>query len=485
MINEFFVITLLAGSSIALGWLVGARTFWLAFPLGLGLVMGLRLFTYTTFHNLKLSMLGNPVFYGLLGAALLLAVWRSKPGQKFWLMIAPAVGLGLLAAVATRIFGVQGTNHGDSLWILSVAHLLDLNGNLNYLSGHTPIKRGFLYPLMLSLGDRDEYLTSWPPFVFAALAAATVWLTMQLTKRYDWRRTVIVAVLLVGVTLMARMPWLAIFYINGHTLTALGVMLTAGAVILAVRDQKLDTLNLLLACTGIFIIASTRIEGIALAAILSLPLLSRRWITRWQIMVIISSATVPLTIWLLTYHSYIARLGNRIPELLFAAILLILGLVPAAKIFDWFRFRSIWIAIVPLVAIFVGAQLAFAESLEKGNASLVKNLILGEGSWGALVFLIPLTLAFVDWRKLSSEVKTLGTILFSMIMASLVVKMLDGGQFGNPTLGRPGWSDSLNRMWIHFFALLLVVAATALIENDKLWMWLPQPSRLTKKKVKA
>lgn len=476
---------LLSGASVALGWLAGARTFWLGFPLGLGLVMVLRLFTYSFFHNFEMPALGNPVFYGLLGAALLIAVWRARPGDRFWSSVGIAVGLGLLAAVATRVFGVQGTNHGDSLWILSVAHLLDINGNLHFLSGHTPIKRGFLYPLMLALGDRDEYLTSFPPFVFAALAAATVWLTTELTKRYDWRRTATVAVLLVGVTLTARMPLLSIFYINGHTLTALGVMLTAGAVILAVRDEKLSAMNLLLACTGIFIISGTRVEGIAFAAILSLPLLSRRWIKRWQIMVIISSATVPLTIWLLTYHSYIARLGNRIPELAFAAILLIAGLVPAAKIFDWFRFRSVWIGVVPLVLMFVGAQLAVAGSLKKGNESLVKNLILGQGSWGALVLLLPLTLAFVDWRKLSSEVKSLGTILFSMIMAALVVKMLDGGQFGHPTLGRPGWSDSLNRMWIHFFALLLVVAATALIENDKLWMWLPQAKSKPKKAVKS
>jgi hypothetical protein len=60
--------------------------------------------------------------------------------------------------------------------------------------------------------------------------------------------------------------------------------------------------------------------------------------------------------------------------------------------------------------------------------------------------------------------------------------MLDSGQFGSPTLGRPGWSDSLNRMWIHIMALIFVSTAVALIQNDKLWNWLPlKVSKTTEK----
>ena len=42
--------------------------------------------------------------------------------------------------------------------------------------------------------------------------------------------------------------------------------------------------------------------------------------------------------------------------------------------------------------------------------------------------------------------------------------MVDGGQFGSPTLGRVGWDDSLNRMWFHFIGLFIVTAVVGVAQ---------------------
>jgi hypothetical protein len=61
-------------------------------------------------------------------------------------------------------------------------------------------------------------------------------------------------------------------------------------------------------------------------------------------------------------------------------------------------------------------------------------------------------------------------ITASLVLGSLIAKMLDGGQFGHPTLGRLGWSDSLNRMWIQSFGIFLVAAVVAMVQS----IWQPK-----------
>ena len=485
MFSEFFVLILIAAGSVSAAWLLGVRSLWLAFPFGLAMVMALRFVTYTFFHNTGLGLLGNPVFFGLLGLTVIWATIKSRGGDKLFKMMAATVAVALLAVTSTRILGAQGTPHGDSDWILILAHLFDINGNLHIMSGHTPIKRGFIYPLMLALGPKDEYLSAFTPFIFAALASASVWLTLVLTKNIDRRRVYITGALIALVAMTAVMPLRAIFYINGHTATGLGILLAAGAVTLAVRDGALTRNNLILVCLGVFMVASARIEGIVLAALVVLPLLSRSFIKRTEIMMIISSATIPVVVWLLTYESYIVRGFSKVTHLpmwAFGVILIGGGLLPALKIFDWFRKWSVYIAIGIFAAIFVAAELLYRDSMREGNYALITNLIYGYGGWGLLVLLPIIGLLFSRGRKASPEYVILMTILLGQLLASAFAKMLDSGQFGSPTLGRPGWSDSLNRMWIHIIALVLVSTAVALIQNDKLWNWLPlKQSKITEK----
>jgi hypothetical protein len=470
MLTEFLVMALIAAGGVSAAWLLGARNTWLAVPTGVAVVVAIRTVTFSTLNLFGVRQFSALVFFVVLAAVALWAAWRARVG--LWRPIALSVGLALVAVMSTRWLGFLGTSHGDSLWILSFSHLIEENGSMEILNGHTSIKRGFAYPLLLALGPSHQFLSGLTPYLFAALAAGAVWLTTELLQRYDWRQIATASALLVLATFTTVMPLRSIYYINGHTLAGLGMLLEAGVVVLALRDGALSRANLVVACVGIYTVSAARPEGIALAALIVVPLIASRFVSRWQIVSLISAGTISLGIWLATYHSYIIH-STHLHWVLFDAILVGLGCLPALRSFDWLRYRLVPIGLGSMLLVLIGTQLLFAQDLAKGNRSLYSNLVLGQGFWGyGLIALLLLTavLTLSRWRTLSRENRTLLVITASLIMGSLIAKMLDGGQFGHPTLGRLGWSDSLNRMWIQSFGIFLVTAVVSLVQS----VWQPK-----------
>ena len=466
MLTEYAVLILIALGGVAIAWQLGIRNLWLSVPSGLMISVVMRDVLFATMNMVQQRWISGFAFFGLLALGLIVSAWQAGRGLYKNLLL--ATGLSALAVTSTRVLGFQGTPHGDSLWILSFTRLFDINGNIAFLNGHTAIKRGFSYPLLLSLGPSGQYLSGMTPYIFAALGCLVIWVVRQLTKDAPRKRVLWVAMLLVLATFSTVMPLRAIFYINGHTLTAVGLLAAAGVAVLAVRDYELSREHLLVVCLGVFTASTSRVEGIVLAALIVLPLLSQRWISRRAIMWIITSGTFGLSLWLATYHSYIIH-ATHLPWFVFMAIMVGAGLLPALKLFDWIRFRIVPIALIAMTLVFVGAEVVFHSALRKGNLALVANLVFGSGRWGIFFGAIALGLVLGNLKKLSPEHKTLLAITGSLVLGSLITKMLDGGQFGHPTLGRTGWSDSLNRMWLQSFAIFLVTVLVGLIQNDKIW----------------
>ena len=466
MLTEYAVLILIALGGVAIAWQLGIRNLWLSVPSGLMISVVMRDVLFATMNMVQQRWISGFAFFGLLALGLIVSAWQAGRGLYKNLLL--ATGLSALAVTSTRVLGFQGTPHGDSLWILSFTRLFDINGNIAFLNGHTAIKRGFSYPLLLSLGPSGQYLSGMTPYIFAALGCLVIWVVRQLTKDAPRKRVLWVAMLLVLATFSTVMPLRAIFYINGHTLTAVGLLAAAGVAVLAVRDYELSREHLLVVCLGVFTASTSRVEGIVLAALIVLPLLSQRWISRRAIMWIITSGTFGLSLWLATYHSYIIH-ATHLPWFVFMAIMVGAGLLPALKLFDWIRFRIVPIALIVMTLVFVGAEVVFHNALRKGNLALASNLIFGSGRWGIFFVAIVLGLVLGNLKKLSPEHKTLLAITGSLILGSLIAKMLDGGQFGHPTLGRTGWSDSLNRMWLQSFAIFLVTVLVGLVQNDKIW----------------
>ena len=466
MLTEFAVLLLIALGGTAIAWQLGIRNLWLSLPAGLMISVVLRDVLFATLNMVNLRWMSAFMFFGILALGLVVSAWQSTKGLFKNLVLSAATAI--LAVTSTRVIGLQGVPHGDSLWILSFARLFDINGNISYLNGHTAIKRGFSYPLLLSLGPTHEYLSGITPYIFAALCAGVIWVVRELTKGAARKRVLWVGMLLLAGTFSTVMPLRAIFYINGHTLTAVGLLIAAGASAIAIRDYELTRENLFVICLGVFTASTSRVEGIVLAALVVLSLLSQRWIRRSAILWIVGSGTFGLSIWLATYHSYIIH-ATHLPWIAFMAIMLGLGSLPAIKWLDWLRFRIVPVALIAMVLVFVGAEVVFRHALAKGNRALIANLLFGSGRWGIFVALIVVGVLLGRLRKLTPEHKTLLVITTSLILGSLITKMLDGGQFGHPTLGRTGWSDSLNRMWLQSFAIFLVTVLVGLVQNDRIW----------------
>ena len=269
MLTEFAVLILIALGGVAIAWQLGIRKLWLSVPAGLMISVVIRDVLFATMNMVHQRWIGAFAFFGILALGLVVSAWQAGRGLYKNMLLGTA--LAILAVFSTRVLGFQGTPHGDSLWILSFAHLFDINGNIAFLNGHTAIKRGFSYPLLLSLGPSGQSLSGITPYIFGALGCLVIWAIKELVGAQPRKRVYWVAGLLFATTFSTVMPLRAIYYVNGHTLTAVGLLAVAVAVTIAVRDYHLTREQMLVICIGVFTASTSRIEGIVMAALLVLP----------------------------------------------------------------------------------------------------------------------------------------------------------------------------------------------------------------------
>ena len=463
-IHELVLLLLFASSGTAVAYWLGIRNIFLAVSAGTLISTAIRTLSFSAANLFDVLALSGWAYVVLSLGLLIVSSVLVKEKLLLAKGLALAGSFAALAAVSTRIIGLSPIGHGDSRWILTIAEHMQNGGDMGVLNGRTSIKRGFSYPQLLALGPEGEYLSAITPFIFASLALGAIWLLIETTKSIPTRAVVIAGIPLLLAIITATVPLRAVFYINGHTLTALGMLLAAGVVVLAIKDSELTRERLWVIALGVFVTSTTRPEGIAMVALIVLPLLAQKWISRTQQRIIISSATVGLSIWLSVYNSYIIN-ETTLPWFVFSAIFIALGILPTLKIFDFLRHRLVPLAFAAMILVIAASQIVFSDQLAKGNSSQFENLILGEGLWGYLAIGLVIAVIAIGLKGTSQNYRQLLTISLLLVLGTFIAKMIDGGQFGNPTLGRIGWSDSLNRMWIHSFAILVITVWVGLSER--------------------
>ena len=465
LLFEFGILTLLLASGASLGYAMGLRGAVLV-PAGLAISAVIRVLSYSLLEIFGQAQLAFLTWLILSIAALSYGLLRFARERQYLLWLGAGALAALIGPLVTRGLGLRGIPHSDSLWILTLSDLMQRAGDLEIVGGRTAIKRGFSFPMLLSLGPQGEFLTGLIVVIFIALCFAIFWAVRQLAPKLNQRQWLWILLPTFVVLLTAPIVWRAVLYVNGHTLTAIGVTLASAAVAISVRDEVLSRQNLLLIALGLALISTTRPEGVAFAALIAAPLISRKWISRWDVRLIAGSALMSFGIWMYVYDGYIPNL-IRLYDERFPVAMLIGSFLVGLKIFDWFRFR-----LVPLAFIGMGALLLFvvgtnAAALADDAWAQLQNMFLGAGFWGTFfVALIP-TLIAIGRKGLSTGYQTMLTIAVLMAVGSVVAKLMDGGLFGDPTLGRTGWTDSLNRMWLHVFGIFLVTAIVGLAERTR------------------
>jgi len=463
MVYELIVMLAIAIGGASLGMILGAKNRWLILPFGLAAAICLRMVSYAITVVFGLQQYSAQLFFALIAAAAVIAIWRYRARLALPVVVSSAAAV--LAWLLGRVLALKPQGHSDSSWILVMTHLFERGGHPELLEDKVPFKRGFDYPLMLALGPSNEYLSAFTPYIFIAIIAAIIWALAELLPNQS-KLIAVYGSALGLVVLTATVPLRMITYINGHTLTALGVTLIAVVVVLAQRAQKLGKTEFAILLVSIATVSTTRPEGILVCVMALLPILASRYVTRVQLMLLASSATVSLAVWLNLYDSYILQ-KLAVPFWLFDLVLIGAGLLPWLKWFDGLRYRLVPIGLASMALVILAAQVFFFKGMQEGNIALFVNLFLGAGLWGYLFPFLLFVFIAVGYRQRSVDYKTLAIISLTLIMSFLIAKMLDGGQSGNPTLGRIGWSDSLNRMWIHLLPVLIITALVGLVERHR------------------
>lgn len=462
LLFEYLVTLGIFASGISLGYLLGLRGTVLL-PAGFALGVLLRVVSYSLLHQTGLDIDTAAVWLALALMTIAAGILVARANRGFWLWSAVAALLSAYGPIITRGLEVRGRPHSDSLWILFMSDLMQAGGDLSILGDRTPIKRGFSLPMMLSLGPEGEFLSSFIATVFLAMIFVVFYGMRELAPKLSGRYWILVSVPVVLVLMNTPMFYRSIYYINGHTLTALGLGLAAVASVVAMRDGVLSRQNLVVIATGLSLVSFTRPEGVAISALVVAPLLAKPWLTRLQIFTIIASSLVSFGIWMWVYEGYLiydAGLSGPV----FIAIALALSWLIGWKYFSWLRRFLVPLAFGAMGLVLLAAIVRDPAGISEDIWSQVQNLFFGQGFWGVFfIALVPSLIAF-GLKHMSAEYKNLLLISGLLAVGNLVAKLADGGLIGRPDLGRLGWFDSLNRMWIHLLAILLITLIVGLAQ---------------------
>jgi hypothetical protein len=466
---ESMTLALIALSGVAAAWLIGARHWLLLVSMGALVSVSWRWVSYAGLNAVGMLEAATPVWYAGSVALVAAGAFAAARHKRFVLAAGIGVAIAMAAASLTRLIGLRGYQHSDSLWILTLSDHFQADGDPTILGGRTPIKRGFAYPLMLALGPEGESLTGFTPFIYVALLAAVAWVFIRLIPNQRWWLAVSMMTLMTATVFSVIMPWRALLYVNGHTLTALGVTLASGAAALMIREKQVRLALLMAVVLGLATIGTTRPEGVAFAALIAFGFISARWLGRrnryrWAVRLVTAAVLLPFASWMWVYDSYLTRsLGFEPWE--FFVLAIAIAFISGLEIFDWFRERLPHFAIAALVIALAVALVVFRDGLASGLAAQWTNLVEGRGHWGFYILAILPLLIITGWRNTSREYRLLAYVTLSFVLATFATKMLDGGQTGSPDLGRVGWSDSLNRMWMHGFGIFIITAVVGLVQR--------------------
>lgn len=432
-----------------MAWIAGLRQPALLAATGLAMAVLLRVTSFLIATIISDGFFESKVLWVvLLTAAIVAGVVRAKLTREFWLGVFSSWLISLTALGLKFGFGVGERFHEDSVQIIANSLLVFDTGEIS-----SDIKRGLALPLMLNLGADGAIFSSFVPLIFGHLLFLVLWFGHQLLKDHvSTHKFWAISLILALVSLSTPMIRVLAFYINSHTMVALGIGLVTVATLQVVRSLRVDRNALLLVHIGGMLIVWSRFEGLAIFLLTALPLLSllskpsqndriRVWfaihtpVWAWFVWAFMSSATLPFF---------------EINQLFWVplAVTLITGLTLLPPV-DRFRHFVPAIALTGLaafVAIFIAQNL--------GNVpNELRNLVLGLGGWGFVAPAFLLLLFLIGLQRRTRQYRTLLLSVALAILGTVAIKYLD--QSG---LGRQGFNDSINRAWSHWLVL---------------WWWLP------------
>jgi hypothetical protein len=426
------------------------------------------------------------------------AAWWGVRWRRGHDVSLPAGWAGVtVAGVAVAVVVLRAANlvkwHSDSLRYLMAGQLLADGGYDTAMSTHDLTKRLLGVPLLHAPAHLagEDYLRSVTALLAVATVAIMVWLFHRGgAQRLDPTQVAVFATLGVLLLVTNNRFVFSAFYLNGHLLTAVLLLVIAGCGWLLVTGQESRSVPapalLTLPLVAIPALVVTRPEGPLLAGVALLPaLLAGRMPVRHRV-----AALATLGASTLAWHGYALRIHLErgadppltvVGMLGFGVVVLLLaaGLPRLDRWLDrWLRHpvRLLWAAEAGLWLALAAFAVRKPDILADSLRATAQNVVVGAGKWGtSLVVLGVLVLAAALLGRVPGAAALRFPVTTFIPLAYLMAYLRDAPF-------RVGYGDSLSRMFMHIvpLAVLYVIVTYAhadLLEGLKAWWTRLAPPR--------
>lgn len=450
---------LAALSGVAIASLIGLRSWrtWVSFSIVAGALLKLAAFTAASIFSMDaFTSIWITLTIICIGASLM----RHRFGKPLVLALATVSGMTMVAFSLSRFTPGGLVTHSDSVDVLWLASTVLPEGLFP-----PTMRRGLLLPLLLLNPWEGGFLIEMVVLIGLVLFWSLAELGKQVSSLLADPNAYLIALAL---TLSTPLVLLSVFYVQSHTLISLALSVGFTALI----DRRGEQLNFRTA-PAIFLagfaISVTRAEGFLIAVLLGVlvwhfgqkegPNLAQR--------ITLITGPVGLVLWWTTAP----ETDSPIQFMWAAGAIAILALIAltAPKPFINWVLRRVWalpifaLLLVPFLNV-VSGRFSFYGYVRAAGAQF-NNLFALEGGWGLLPIVWLVGIVFLlHFRESGAELDILKVVL-AAIALTLVVKFLDGSSFG-----RLGFSDSINRGWLHLLPLWFSLSVYVVAKSRDLFM---------------
>jgi hypothetical protein len=352
----------------------------------------------------------------------------------------------------------------DSFYYLTIGSLLEGN-NLDHASPFLLLTRLLAVPLLHAPANMsgEFYLRSVTPILAISSLNCLAWLVYE-----DLRVKVInlnmAKLFSAGAVLLLltnnRFAHNA-FYINGHLLTAVLLLLLVGCGWLIVQKSELSSQALIgIQLITIPVLIVTRPENSFFVVIALVPFLTSDQVDRGKRILILATIGISIIAWHgFLWINYLGA-GENVPQAVIGMLVFGIGMLLVIPLLTWIKVdhvlaksnilveSSLWLIL-----------LAFAYRdpgpLSRSIDATYKNIMLDYGGWGISVLVIGfIALGILLFTQAKNRLFLRFPLTAFLPFSFLLVYLREGAY-------RVGFGDSLNRMILHIvpLAILFIVSA--------------------------
>ena len=463
-------ILLFWGPGLVAALLLGARRLSHAMPLGFLISAALMSVVYTATALIGIPeafwLVSRIVFAMALLSLLAVALIRRASGLvENGLMMA---GITAFAVIARNVLRLDvRPQYSDQFVIGWISSLMNSGLDPTVLGSVDYIKRSFIFPMTLAAGRDGTIAISVISITAILMIMATYHLVRVLTEKTDnkIRTVVFIAVVLLWAT--SSFFWAMFGYQNAHVLVALCVAVLLSSLFGFRQRNQSPWLGPIGGFVAGFVIAQARIEAVALAFLLMVPLLffsHRRTINASRrYLVAFFGPPLGFFLWLITTDAFVF---DYVPAPVVALIF-----VPFIALLVFPRIsRPLGKILVPgVIGILIALTIWYlflVDGAERRRTQFFVNTFLGDGMWGYGAWAFLVIILITSLWKMSHRDALLLWVTAVAILFTIDVKVIDGliEVGGIPGFGR-GWTDSTNRAFFHLFAPITAAMVTGIIRT--------------------